>query len=778
MDLLSLPFHQNRVLFGHDLAPHLVAFELEGDDKIRVFAKKACPEQSRRACPEHQRREGNVVSEVHPFTPFLLLSDEKLLKGFKREYEVEALKGSGFYRYLVRFPRWSELQNAKAYLQKVSGKTSSAPDAPYLFLNDPVHQYLLLSGKTSFLGLPFSQLRRMQLDIEVYCGEGFEFPKAEREQDRIIAITLSDQSGWERLISGKDYSEAEMLGELVEEIRERDPDVIEGHNLFRFDLEYIEKRAKRYGIPLAFGRNGSVLKSHPSRMQIAERAITYQKYEIYGRHIVDTWMLAQYYDIAARDLEGYGLKDVAKHFELSPEDRTYIPSHKISWTFDHDPETLFKYALDDVRETRAISTLLSPSYYIQAQIFPFPYQSVILKGNATKIDALLLREHLYQRHAVPAPSEGKEVMGGYTDIRIQGVIQNVLHCDVTSLYPSIMLIYGSFPKKDTLQLFPALLQDLKDFRVQAKELARKLTLSPVEGAENEEARSYFEALQATFKILINSFYGYLGTEGMHFNDFEAANRVTAKGRELIKGIMDGLERLGCRIIEVDTDGLYFVPPERIRTPEDEERLMEEVSRILPEGIRLELDGRFKSMFSYKMKNYALLDDNERLIVKGSGLKSRGLELFQRNWMEGMMRLLLKGEKGKVKELLRQYMEAFERHEFDVRMFMKTETLQDSLETYQQKVRAKKRNPAAPYELALKSERPYQPGDQVSYYITGRGTKVKVHESCKLASQWDPQNPDENVEYYQAKLLELYEKFKPFIEGGEGAEQGTLLPLMD
>lgn len=751
MDLLNLPFHQNRVLFGHDQTPHLVAFELEGDDKIRVFAKK----------------EGSVISEVHPFTPFLLLSDEKLLKNFKRAYEVEALKGSGFYRYLVRFPRWSELQNAKSYLQKVSGKTPSAPDAPYLFLNDPVHQYLLLSGQTSFLGLPFSELRRMQLDIEVYCGEGFEFPKAEREQDRIIAIALSDQSGWERLISGRDFSEREMLEELVQEIRERDPDIIEGHNLFRFDLEYIEKRAKRYGIPLAFGRDGSVLRSHPSRMQIAERAITYQKYEIYGRHIVDTWMLAQYYDIAARDLEGYGLKDVAKHFELSPEDRTYIPSHRISWTFDHDPETLHKYALDDVRETRAISTLLSPSYFIQAQIFPFPYQNVILKGNATKIDALLLREYLAQRHAIPAPSEGKEVIGGYTDIRIQGVIRNVLHCDVTSLYPSIMLIYGCFPQKDELHLFPTLLQDLKDFRVQAKALARK--------AENEEARSYFEALQATFKILINSFYGYLGTEGMHFNDFEAANRVTAKGRELIMGIMNRLEELGCRIIEVDTDGLYFVPPERIRTPEDEERLMEEVSRILPEGIRLELDGRFQSMFSYKMKNYALLDWNERLIVKGSGLKSRGLELFQRMWMEEMMRLLLKGEKEKVKELLRRYMEAFERHEFDVRMFMKTETLQDSLETYQQKVRAKKRNPAAPYELALKSERPYQPGDQVSYYITGRGAKVKVHEACKWASQWDPQNPDENVEYYQAKLLELYEKFKPFIEGEQG-QQESLLPL--
>ncbi len=103
------------------------------------------------------------------------------------------------------------------------------------------------------------------------------------------------------------------------------------------------------------------------------------------------------------------------------------------------------------------------------------------------------------------------------------------------------------------------------------------------------------------------------------------------------------------------------------------------------------------------------------------------------------------------------------HHLPVRMFMKTETLQDSLETYQQKVKAKKRNPAAPYELALKAARPYQPGDQISYYVSGQGTKVKVHEVAKLASQWNPGQPDENVEYYKAKLLDLYEKFRPVIE---------------
>ena len=55
------------------------------------------------------------------------------------------------------------------------------------------------------------------------------------------------------------------------------------------------------------------------------------------------------------------------------------------------------------------------------------------------------------------------------------------------------------------------------------------------------------------------------------------------------------------------------------------------------------------------------------------------------------------------------------------------------------------------------------GDQISYYVAGRGTKVKVSAAARIAAEYDPANPDENVEYYQAKLAELYAKFKPYAE---------------
>jgi len=734
-----LPFHENEILFGHDSTPGLIAFEVEGLDKIRIF----------------RREGGQTLSESVAFRPFLLLEGEEPLKGWTARAEIETLAGDSPFNRVVFFPDLKQLEEAKSYLQKKTGKNSSAPDAPYFYLGDPVHQYLLISGKSHFLGLSFGDLKRLQIDIETYCQSGFEFPNPLRESDRITAIALSDSTGWERLISGKEYEEAEMLSETVREIQRRDPDVIEGHNLFRFDLEYIEARAKRHRVELKLGRDGSSLRGHASRMQIAERTITYRKYEIFGRHIIDTWILAQHYDVAARELAGYGLKEIARHFDIAAEDRTYIPGDKTTWYFDHDPDTLFRYALDDVRETRALSELLSPSYFVEAQIFSYSYQNAALRGNATKIDALFLREYLFRRQSIPRPEGVREVVGGFTDVEYQGVANRVLHCDVTSLYPSIMLVYGYFPKRDELRIFPALLSDLRDFRIKAKELART--------AESKEEKIYFSALQSTFKILINSFYGYLGFEMGHFNDFDAANQVTAKGRELIQSAVAWLKEKGATIVEVDTDGIYFVPPKEIGAGEDEERLIQTLAATLPKGIELELDGRYPAMFSYKMKNYALLDQKGRLLIKGSGLRSRGLERFQRQWMEEMLLLLLTGEREKVPALYRCYLDDLEQHRMDVSMLMKTETLQDSLETYQMKLREKKRNPAAAYELALRSERPYQPGDQISYYVTGKGAKVKINENCKLASQWNPKGPDENVEHYRAKLKELYEKFRPFVE---------------
>jgi DNA polymerase elongation subunit (family B) len=739
MKLERLSFAKNDTLFGHDERPGIVAMEVEGDNGIRLYRKEG----------------GRLLSEIQPFRPFLLLSDTSLMKGIKCSPEMNKLEGSGDYRYQLSFTSWAEMDRARKAISKKVGIATGHPDSPVYFVNDPIQQHLMVTGQTFFKGMTFEDLRRMQLDIETFCPEGYEFPNPNREEDRIIVISFSDNTGWEKIISGKDVSEKEMLKELVRTIQERDPDIIEGHNIFNYDLDYISRRAKMHGVPLDLGRNGRTARSRSSRVMIAERTINYSRWNIYGRHVVDTMILAQFYDVVTRELESFGLKQIARQLNLAPPDRTYLEADQITWHYLNAPEQLHRYALDDVRETRALSDLLSRSYFFEAQIFPFSFQNVVVRGNAAKIDSLFIREYLRQGHAIPKLEEARTFPGGYTDIFYQGVANGVVYCDVRSLYPSLMLSEGIRPEKDELGIFSRLLADLRDFRFQAKDMAAR--------AASSEEKRFFDALQSTFKILINSFYGYMGHAQSHFSDFDEAEKITSRGRELMRSMIEWLRKKGCQVVEIDTDGIYFVPGPDITTAGQEEDLVRELSDSMPEGITVEYGGRYKAMFSYKIKNYALLDYDGKLTMKGSGLRSRGLEKFQRLFLEEMISRLLHDQKGEIPPLFQQYLERMAQHQWDVKMFMKTEMLQDSLEKYREKIRANARNRSAAYELALRSERRYQPGDQISYYVTGDLEKVQAYDNCKFAREWDSRNPDENVKYYQKKLRDLYKKFSTFFE---------------
>ncbi|HEX2438204.1 MAG TPA: DNA polymerase domain-containing protein [Methylomirabilota bacterium] len=727
------------LLFGADPTPGLVAFALTGDGRgIRVW----------------RRRGETTESEVASFTPFLLLADPALIEGADGLVKLEPLAGPGVLRWRAHFASWSDALAARDAARQRSGLAPDVPAAPYRFMPDAVHQYLLASGRTSFGAMRFGDLRRMALDIEVVTGDGHEFPSALREADRIVAVALADTTGFQHVVRGDRLDERALLEETTRIIRERDPDVIEGHNIFRFDLEYLEARARRHQVRLAWGRDGSELRGRPARLQVAERSIGYRRYEIAGRHVADTWMLAQLHDVGARNLPSFGLKDIARHLGVAAPDRTYIDASRIAQELAESPDRLMAYAIDDALETLAIGAILAPPYFAQAQLLPFDYQSAALRGAAAKIDTLLVREYLRRGHAVPAPGPVQSVGGGLTAIWRQGVGGPVLHVDVTSLYPSLMLAERVAPVSDDLGVFLDLLDYLRDVRVRAKHLAR----SAPQAAE----RAHQHALQQTFKILINAFYGYLAFTGGHFNDFTAADRVTTEGRRVVTAIVDRLAALGATPIEADTDGVYFLAPPGHEATGDA-ALLDAIAEGLPTGIALELDGRHAAMLSYKMKTYALLDERGRVQLKGSGFRSRGLEPFQRLVIEEIVRLLLEGRRKEVRAVVDRWLTAFATHQVPLRQFARTETLQEAVDVYRQRVAANERPVAAAYELMIAAERSYQPGDQVSYYVAGRSRNVVVSEHARLAAEFDPARPDENVEHYQGKVLEIWERFRRFTE---------------
>jgi DNA polymerase I len=167
------------------------------------------------------------------------------------------------------------------------------------------------------------------------------------------------------------------------------------------------------------------------------------------------------------------------------------------------------------------------------------------------------------------------------------------------------------------------------------------------------------------------------------------------------------------------------------------------------------------MLSYKKKNYALLEYDDRIQIKGSSLISRSMEQFGRDYLRQSIECLLNANIQGLHELYLRYRHTIQEHGFDVRAFARNEALKDSLEAYLEGVRSGRRNKSAAYEVAMASGKPYRPGDRVAYYITGTEADVRGFENGKSVDEWDPNFPDENTQYYLRRLEEFSEKFAEF-----------------
>ena len=737
------------ILYGHDPTPHLVA----------LHPLQQPPEAEQALMRLYQRSEDGTAlhTEDVPFYPFFFLADIRLLRHVPRQhFRCKTLAGSNYYRYLVVFATWKTLWDTVRHLGETTGSTTRRPEELYM-IPDPTQQYLMQTGRTLFHAMTFDDVHRMQLDIEVFTSGAF--PLAERAEDRIILIALSDNRGWHHIIDGRTLSERAMLEKMVALIKAHDPDVLEGHNIYAFDFAYIMARCARHGVPFTIGRDGSVPRVFPSSMRFAERTVEFPALDIAGRHVVDTYFQVMTFDVFKRDLPGYGLKVAAQYFGLAEDSRTYIDGADISRVWQTEPERLLAYARDDVIETARLAHHLSGSTFYLTQMLPMTYGKVARTGPAAKIEALLVREYLRQRHALPRRERGGQMSGGYTDIFVTGVAGPVVYADVESLYPSIMLHYDVRPHADELGLFQQLLRRLTDLRLQTKHR--------MEAATDAAERSALDAQQSSYKILINSFYGQLGFRHALFNDFAEADRVATTGQKILRQIIAAIRREGGTVIEVDTDGVFFVPPVGVCGEEAERAFVAQLNTEMPTGIRIGFDGRYLKMLSYKSKNYALLAYDGTLRSKGSSLVSRAIEPFGRQFVVEAIPLLLAHDMQGLHNLYLRTRDRIVRHDWAVEDFARTETLKSSVERYQADVASGRRTKAAAYELAIaRAERtgqPVQRGDRIRYYITGTSSTVTTFDNARLADAWDAVHADDNTAYYLKRLDEFTRKFAPFFD---------------
>jgi DNA polymerase I len=701
---------------------------------------------------------GGREERKQTFRPFAWLNDtppDVNLVGVT----IERLQGQGPFDRLMQA---DDLGTYDAFVRQAKETTNVDAIRPL------ESQFLMQQRERLYRELHFAGLRRCQLDIET-ASAGGGFPDATQPGDRVLAIGLR-VAGKARLLvieAMTDAAEKKLLETLNAELREIDPDVIEGHNIFKFDLDYLRQRCRLHRVPCAWGRFGQRATFRNSRLKVAERWIDFPRCDVPGRAIVDTYLLVQLYDITTRELTSYGLKDVAVYFGITDEDsaeRTYIEGSKIQEAFVQDRARFCAYLEDDLRETQGLADQLLPTYFEQVRTFPTMLQEATLRGATSKIDLLFLEEYYHARQACPLPPEVKPFDGGYTRSFQEGVFRHVLHYDVASLYPSLLLHIARNPKNDTLGVFIPLLRQLREYRLKYKLLARN--------APTEDERAEAKARQASFKILINSFYGYLGFSGARFGDGELAAEVTRRGRELLQQLIDEFAKHGCTILEADTDGIYLSSEKYYSNPEE---LLALVAPILPEGIELEHDGRYAAMWCYKAKNYALYD-GKKVTLRGSALRSRGIEPYLKKLSDRLITFLVGASDESPLPLLEDYRKRLPMRAMPVAELAKSETLNQNPEAYERLIAQGGKPRRASAEVALQVTPRPRMGERVSYYITAKAKgKTSDWQRARAVALYDAASAPYAPDYYLDKLDDWMERYGTFLgvkPPGDG--QGELL----
>lgn len=722
--MLPTLLRDEQVLFGWDETPGIVSVwaSREGQAFVwrRVEGRLVCERERFRPWLFATRLDdldhlGERVARVEaPQTRTPTLPPHPPVDGGSRRGELEQrfsyceLDGPpGSYRYLLsaasgRALERELLQGASRRLGKTVEQLSTLHD---YYRVGPVEQYLMLTGRVYFRGLAYDDLHRLQFDLETTA--------LDPQRGRIFMVAVRDTRGLAiTLTAPTPADEAQLLRDLCALVRERDPDIIENHNLFGFDMPFLEVRAAALGVPLALGRapapSGLERYTEPGRYPGAPRRT---RYSIPGRELIDTLDAVRRHDFVARDLPSHRLKEVARHFGVAGPERVYIPGAQVYATFQTDPDRVRQYALDDVAEVDGLSRQLMGATFALAGMAPRPYERLASAGPAMGIlEPMLVRAYLRAGAALPgpdAPRRGETPhAGGGAYLFAAGVAENAVKADMASLYPSIMRAYGVDPSSDRLGVLLRIVDQMTTLRLQHKAAARTTR-------HDDPAHGHHQALQAAMKLVINSAYGYMGAGTMAlFADAHAADEVTRRGRELLDQVVEGLRRQGVALIEADTDGVYFaVPPDWDEARERE--AVGEVAASLPKGITLEYEGRYQAMFSHEIKNYALLTYDEQLIVRGAAMRSSRLEPFGERFLRTALVCVMRGDVVGARQAYQDTLAALRARALPATDVATRVRLSKSAEAYQG---SRSRQREAQYEALLAAGRTtWRQGERVRYY---------------------------------------------------------------
>lgn len=565
------------------------------------------------------------ISTKHVLSNYWLLSPTPLSPDFVR------LQGDLHYKWGIQFTSREEFLEAK--------NKSRKHDTFSVY--NPIEPHLINKGISYFNGMKHQEPTVLSFDIET---TGLKHDSSSKLL--LISNTFRKLGKIERKLFAYDdfQDEGKMIDSWCAWVRMMDPSIMLGHNIYGFDLKYIDFIARQYNTSLALGRDGSDIKFEPYESKFRKDATQfyhYNKARIYGREIVDTLFLAIKSDVS-RKYESYGLKQIIKQEGLEIKGRQFYDASRIRFEYKNSVEwdKIKKYCENDSDDSLAVYDLMIPASFYMAQSVPKCFQEIITSATGSQINSVMCRAYLQDGHSLPKADESS-IYEGAISIGNPGVYKNVFKVDVASLYPSIILTYDVYDKyKDPKRKFLELVQTFTTRRLEHKKLAK--------------TDKYYDDLQNAEKIFINSCYGFLGTPGLAFNSPLKAAFITQKGREILTKAINWAKDNEFPLVNADTDSISFtLPKQEIITQQTRANLLENLSTLYPNTIKWEDDGIYLSLVVIKAKNYVMLTEDNKVKYKGSAIRDAKREPAIREFLEKIVQSFL-FEKGDIVTIYNEY----------------------------------------------------------------------------------------------------------------------------
>jgi len=474
--------------------------------------------------------------------------------------------------------------------------------------NNTVEGAMISKGYTFFLGRKPTDISILSFDIETVGINPLD------EDSKILSIASTYRKGTiteNRLFAYDEYrNEENMVLDFADYIRKVDPSIITGYNILGFDIPFIVKRHKKFRI----GRDRSSLQIEEKtreKRKDASQSYSFNACHAFGRQIIDAFHLVIDYDLSnSRLLPSYKLKEVMAFLGLEKKNRQHYDASKIRETYKNETEwqKIKEYNKDDGEDALKLLDYVWEPYFYFSNFIPMTFERMTQTATGTKVNNLMLRAYLQDRHSIPVSDKKQSYTGGLV-AGDPGLFNDVNKVDVQSMYPSIMIMKDlCVQNKDPKRIFPMITKSFTESRLKDK---KRYT---------ETGDKYYDSQQAAKKIFINSLYGFLGAPGLNFNSMKAADMVTEEGREITKKGMEWAKEKGWLVINADTDSFSYSTGKHLSVNEFSDHI-KELNSLYPNEIKWTNDGQYETILVLKRKNYVLVDYNGKRVDRGNSIKA-------------------------------------------------------------------------------------------------------------------------------------------------------------